>query len=1217
MADRLAAGAGTVVFANGVALLMLVTALLVAAPPAAGDETPLVEAVRANLTVDGVASQSSDFSDTSTADRAIDEATNGDLGSGSVAVTAAQANAWWQVDLGEVHEIPAIRVYGRTDCCTDRLGDFSVFVSDAPFASDAIAETRAQPGVTEYPITANTLTTVDINVGRTGRYVRVQLHGTDHLQLAEVLVGGPDFEIAPDVVPSWGARGLALSLNDNIESEIFAIEQIGNTLYVGGRFQEALSRRFDPPVDQPFLMALNATTGQLLNFFRPDLDGAVYALKAAPDGSRLYVGGEFYSVNGEPGTGALVALDPRSGRVVDGWQTHLHKFFSVGPALVKTLELSGGYLYAGGSFTNTTDATGTRRTASNVARFRVSDSTVDQSWRPTIQGGTVFGIAVSQAWERVYIGGKFGTVNGEPRDAFATLTLADAQLTGPESITRNSTGQTDVYDILAVDDLVFVAGSEHNTIVYRASDFSIVNWVFTRSAGGDNQDLELVGNRVYSVCHCRGGPTNGGIWDNYRPGRNWSTVAQGTYKGEVEGVYAVSAKTGAFIDTFPYSQFEDQWAISAGGWAIHGSPDGCVWLGGDFNRAATGDPYVNSLARLCRAGGPVDLGLAPPTAPPPDTTAPPPPAAVQSSASERTVTVTITPPGATADVAYYSVYRDGEIVARSRSTSVTLRNEPAGDHVYGAAAADHAGNTSARRNGAPLRVWPGAYTTYVDGRFDNWIAGSEYLPFTYEDGVLGGVVPARAEALYSPDGAITDDGAGVVMLGGKVTSGTVTDMAGAFTTTFTLDEPGPVTLSFDYRMFSAAAQGPLSTRYAVDGVVTTVASQGSGASSPWTTHSAALGDLAAGTHTLAVGGHLASKSNSFANWWAKVAIDDVVVASALPGIEVVDPPSEPVGHDPVTVRLAASDHTTGPDGLQATVTPEWSDTPLPATYDDDSGLFEAQVDVSSAPNGHNSLTAEVVNADGLAAQDTVQIEVDNTPLTYADVVGASAPAVWWRMDDPAGTAAGDATGNVDGTFVGGPQLDRPGLVSGGTAVLFDGVDDGVHVPDSNLINLGTRRTAHSLEAWFSTASAATRQVIYEQGGSTRGAAIYIADGQLHGGFWNLSNDGSTDTPWAAGPAFVATPITAGDTHHVVVTFDRAADAVTMYLDGAEVGQVSGVGYLYAHGSDAGVGVMHDGIRFHDGAVNGDGYPFAGTIDEVAVYPHALTASEVTAHHDAG
>lgn len=66
--------------AHGVVPLMLVTALFAAAPaPAAGDETPLVEAVHANLTVDGVASQSSDFSDTSTADRAIDDATNGDL----------------------------------------------------------------------------------------------------------------------------------------------------------------------------------------------------------------------------------------------------------------------------------------------------------------------------------------------------------------------------------------------------------------------------------------------------------------------------------------------------------------------------------------------------------------------------------------------------------------------------------------------------------------------------------------------------------------------------------------------------------------------------------------------------------------------------------------------------------------------------------------------------------------------------------------------------------------------------------------------------------------------------------------------------------------------------------------------------------------------------------------------------------------------------------
>jgi alpha-L-fucosidase len=119
-------------------------------------------------------------------------------------MTAAQANAWWQVDLGQVHEIPAIRIHGRTDCCTERLGDFSVFVSDAPFTSDAIAQTRAQPGVTEYTITTNTLTTVDIDVGRTGRHVRVQLHGADHLQLAEVLVVDPTSRS----IPTWSRRGV-------------------------------------------------------------------------------------------------------------------------------------------------------------------------------------------------------------------------------------------------------------------------------------------------------------------------------------------------------------------------------------------------------------------------------------------------------------------------------------------------------------------------------------------------------------------------------------------------------------------------------------------------------------------------------------------------------------------------------------------------------------------------------------------------------------------------------------------------------------------------------------------------------------------------------------------------------------------------------------------------------------------------------------------------
>ena len=47
--------------------------------------------------------------------------------------TNADANAWWQVDLGASANISSITIWNRTDCCMDRLSNHWVFVSDTPF----------------------------------------------------------------------------------------------------------------------------------------------------------------------------------------------------------------------------------------------------------------------------------------------------------------------------------------------------------------------------------------------------------------------------------------------------------------------------------------------------------------------------------------------------------------------------------------------------------------------------------------------------------------------------------------------------------------------------------------------------------------------------------------------------------------------------------------------------------------------------------------------------------------------------------------------------------------------------------------------------------------------------------------------------------------------------------------------------------------------------
>ncbi|MDH4308704.1 MAG: hypothetical protein OEX04_14640, partial [Acidimicrobiia bacterium] len=109
--SRLRAGAG---FAAVAVLLALVPI-----GPAVADDTPLVDAPPINLTLNGVATQSSDPLGAH-AGLAIDGVTDGNYANGSVSDTDLDTNAWWQVDLGEVFDIPVIKVFGRTDCCTER-----------------------------------------------------------------------------------------------------------------------------------------------------------------------------------------------------------------------------------------------------------------------------------------------------------------------------------------------------------------------------------------------------------------------------------------------------------------------------------------------------------------------------------------------------------------------------------------------------------------------------------------------------------------------------------------------------------------------------------------------------------------------------------------------------------------------------------------------------------------------------------------------------------------------------------------------------------------------------------------------------------------------------------------------------------------------------------------------------------------------------------------
>ncbi|HEX6897484.1 MAG TPA: discoidin domain-containing protein, partial [Bryobacteraceae bacterium] len=153
----------------------------------ATDSTTII----ADLALGGMATQSSTLTGANAAGKAIDGNTDGNYGDGSLTHTSLNANAWWQVDLGSSAAVSSIVVWNRTDCCAYRLSDYWVFVSDTPFQpgdTPATLQNRAGTWTSHQVVQPNPSTT--IVAGAQGRYVRVQLSGTDYLSLAEVQVYG-------------------------------------------------------------------------------------------------------------------------------------------------------------------------------------------------------------------------------------------------------------------------------------------------------------------------------------------------------------------------------------------------------------------------------------------------------------------------------------------------------------------------------------------------------------------------------------------------------------------------------------------------------------------------------------------------------------------------------------------------------------------------------------------------------------------------------------------------------------------------------------------------------------------------------------------------------------------------------------------------------------------------------------------------------------------
>jgi hypothetical protein len=153
--------------------------------------------------------------------------------------------------------------------------------------------------------------------------------------LASGVAVAADLSEVPDV-HTIGANG-----------RVWSIVAAGNTVYLGGAFTQ-ITDTDGKTYQRNNLAAIDANTGRLLQNWNPNAsntngDLKVRAMALSPDGSRLFVGGTFSRMSGQPHS-RLAAIDTATGNATS-WNA------GKVTGSVWALDASANRLYVGGDFT--------------------------------------------------------------------------------------------------------------------------------------------------------------------------------------------------------------------------------------------------------------------------------------------------------------------------------------------------------------------------------------------------------------------------------------------------------------------------------------------------------------------------------------------------------------------------------------------------------------------------------------------------------------------------------------------------------------------------------------------------------------------------------------------------------------------------------------------------------------------------------------------------
>lgn len=357
---------------------------------------------------------------------------------------------------------------------------------------------------------------------------------------------------------------------------------IGNTVYAVGKFTTARpagAAANTQTVTRNNILAYDIRTGALIDSFAPNLNAQAYAVTASPDGTRLYIGGDFTSINGRA-VWRVAALDPTTGAVNTSFLPRMG-------ASVRALAASSSTVYMGGLFPNVGSVNRNR-----LAAVRASDGGL-LPWAPNANQ-RVNAMVLSPNGSQVVIGGVFTTLNGSNRPGYglgrvdattgATLSLDANNVVrdaGPQSaILSLSSDGTNFY---GTGYIYGSGGNLEGSFSAKWSDGKI-KWV--QDCHGDSYGTWAVASVVYVVGHAHYCQNIGGFPEtsprSYHRALAFSNAATGVMTRDTQGYPSFTGVASpSLLNWYPDLDTGTVTGQNQGPWAVAGN-SGYVALGGEF-----------------------------------------------------------------------------------------------------------------------------------------------------------------------------------------------------------------------------------------------------------------------------------------------------------------------------------------------------------------------------------------------------------------------------------------------------------------------------------------------------------------------------------------------------------------------------------------------------------------------------------------------------------